>query len=68
MEKNLGFNIIDSKEWESVIEIDNHVTIQKHLNQWRHDYDLIIITCIPMIHPTGNWTDTYLSVMRRRRQ
>ena len=68
MEKNVGFNIIDSNEWESVIEIDNHSVIQKKLNQWKNDYDLIIITCIPMVLPNGSWTNTYLSVMRRRRQ
>ena len=68
MEKNVGFNIIDSKEWESVIEFDTHTEIQKHLNQWRHEYDLIIINCSPMIQPNGNFSYTYLSVMRRRRQ
>lgn len=62
MEKNVGFNIIDSRDWESVIEIVPHKEAQKHINQWKHEYDLMIITCVPL-----GAEATYLSVMRRSR-
>lgn len=66
MEKNVGFNIIDSKDWESVIEITSHQEAQKHLNQWRHEFDLMILSCVPIA--TGNsFPQTFLSVMRRKR-
>lgn len=68
MEKNVGFNIIDSPEWESVIEVNLHTEIQKKLNQWRHDYDLIILSCVPVVNPSaGGRSDTYLSLMRKKR-
>lgn len=63
MEKNIGFNIIDSKEWECVIEVDVPVQIQTKLNQWRHQYDMIILSCTPVSE-----RQTHLSLMRRKRE
>lgn len=62
MEKNIGFNIIDSKEWECIIEVEIHIQIQTKLNQWRHEYDIIILSCAPV-----DSRHTHLSIMRRRR-
>lgn len=62
MEKNIGFNIIDSKEWECVIEVSIHIQIQTKLNQWRHEYDMIILSCAPV-----DDRHTHLSLMRRKR-
>lgn len=63
MEKNVGFNIIDSKEWECVVEVSIHIQIQTKLNQWRHEYDMIILSCAPV-----NERLTHLSLMRKRRE
>lgn len=63
MEKNIGFNIIDSKEWECVIEVNIHIQIQTKLNQWRHEYDMIILSCAPV-----DGRHTHLSVLRKRRE
>lgn len=75
MDKNIGFNIIDSPEWESVIEVLSHTEVQKHLNQWRHTYDIVILTCEPVFNADHHRladtpaykTHTYLSIMRRPR-
>ena len=68
MDKNVGFNIIDSKEWESVIEVTTHSEAQMHLNQWRHSFDIIIITCIPVPYTeVTDYYDTYLSILRKPR-
>jgi hypothetical protein len=63
MEKNIGMNIIDSKDWECVIEVEFHIKIQTKLNQWRHEYDMIILACTPV-----DERRTYLSLMRKRRE
>ena len=55
-------NVIDSPKWESVIEVVSHSEAQKHLNQWRHEYAIMILSCTP-VSPT----ETYLSVMRVRK-
>lgn len=52
-----------SKNWECVIEVVPHIEAQKHINQWRHQYDIQIIECKPI-----NATETYLSVLRRIRE
>lgn len=61
MEKTF-VNVIDSHKWESVIEVDLHCEIQKKLNQWRHDYAIMIIACQPL-----DQSLTYLSIMRVRK-
>jgi hypothetical protein len=63
MEKNIGMNIIDSKEWECVVEVSIHIQIQTKLNQWKHEYDMIILSCTPV-----NERLTHLSLMRKRRE
>ena len=63
MEKNIGMNIIDSKDWECVIEVEFHIKVQTKLNQWRHEYDIIILACTPVDERL-----TYLSIMRKRRE
>lgn len=63
MEKNIGFNIIDSKEWECIITVDTPIQIQTKLNQWRHEYDMIILSCAPVTE-----RQTHLSIMRKRRE
>lgn len=52
-----------SKNWECVIEVVPHIEAQKHINQWRHQYDIQIIECKPI-----NATETYLCVLRRIRE
>ena len=55
-------NVIDSERWESVIEVVPHIEAQKHLNQWRHEYAIMILSCVPVDNQL-----TYLSVMRIRK-
>ncbi len=55
-------NVIDSDRWESVIEVVPHSEAQKHLNQWRHEYAIMVLSCTPV-----SATETYLSVMRVRK-
>ena len=64
MDKQLHF-IIDSPEWESVIEVGSNSEIQKHLNQWRHQFDIVILNCSAFGEDKG--FATYLSIMRRPR-
>jgi len=61
MEKSF-VNVIDSHKWESVIEVDLHSEVQKKLNQWRHEYAIMIIACQPL-----DKSHTYLSIMRVRK-
>jgi hypothetical protein len=63
MEKNIGMNIIDSKDWECIIEVNIHIQIQTKLNQWKHEYDMIILSCAPVSE-----RHTHLSIMRKRRE
>ena len=66
MDNNIGFNIIDSPEWESVIECVTSSEAQKHLNQWRHQYQIIVLACLP-VGQDPNFPKTYLSVLRKKR-
>ena len=56
-------NMIYSQEWSFIVDVDHNVKIQTKLNQWRHSYDIIIVTCIPVDERT-----TYLAIWRRERQ
>jgi hypothetical protein len=66
MEKNIGFNIIDSPEWESVIECVTSIEAQKHLNQWRHEYHIIVLACLPW-GQDANFPKTYMSILRKKK-
>ena len=65
MDKNIGFNIIDSPEWESVIERVTSAEAQKHLNQWRHEYYIIVLSCVPW--GRADFPSTYLSILRKKK-